>query len=128
MSLSDNIKMITDAIRDRRATTEMAHDLNKENSKDQEKEAIVNSITAEMMNLFSLAEEKAQVSKIELDGIRFEPKKVNKKVEGTIRDPKILFQAMKLNKDFSLMFDVTESVNEKGNEQYVIKKKKFKID
>lgn len=127
MSLSDNLKLIIDAIHDRRTTHEMAHELNKENSKDQEKETIVNSITAEMMNLFSLAEEKAQASKIELEGIRIEPKKVNKKIEGTIKDPKILFKAMKLNKDFNLMFDVVESVNEKGNEQYVIKKKKFKI-
>ena len=128
MSLKDDINIIVNAIRDRRSQAIMAHDLNKENKKEQQEETLVNSITNEMMNLFSMAEEKAQESRIELNGMRIEPKKVNGNIANTYKDPRVLFEAMKLDDNFSRSFDTRSMTNEKGNEQYVITKKKFKPD
>lgn len=128
MSLRDDINIIVNAIRDRRSQAIMAHDLNKENKKEQQEETLVNSITNEMMNLFSMAEEKAQESRIELNGMRIEPKKVNGNIANTYKDPRVLFEAMKLDDNFSRSFDTRSMTNEKGNEQYVITKKKFKPD
>ena len=128
MSLKDDINIIINAIKDRRSQSIMAHDLNKENKKEQQEETLVNSITNEMMNLFSMAEEKAQESRIELNGMRIEPKKVNGNIANTYKDPRVLFEAMKLDDNFSRSFDTRSMTNEKGNEQYVITKKKFKPD
>ena len=128
MSLRDDINIIINAIYDRRALKEMAHDLNKENKADRDKETLVNSATNEMMNLFSMVEEKAQESKIELNGMRIEPKQVNDKIAGTYKDPKILFELMKLNDDFNRSFETRSMTNEKGREQFVIMKRKFDPD
>lgn len=128
MSFKSNWGLIMDAIHDRRAIRTVANKLNKENKVDRDKERIVNSVTSEMMNFFSMVKAHAEESRIELNGMRVEPNQVNKRDEETFRDPKVIIEVMKETPLFNQDFDVKATRGPRGEQQYIITEKQFNPD
>lgn len=125
MSFKDNFMTIVNVIKDKRALKDMAKTLSKENAKQRELEAYTNSVAKELINIFYSVADKSSLSRIELEGMIIEPKKVIKKNEGSIKDPTVLIDAVQLDEQFNLNFDVKMIRSDDGQEQYLIKRKRI---
>lgn len=128
MSLKENFNTIINVIKDKRALTNMAKSLNAKNKKQQELELYTNSVARELINIFYSVADKSAVSAVNIEHMLIEPNKLsNKKEIGSIKDPRILIQAVQLDEQFKLNFDIKLVQDENGNDQYLISKKKFKV-
>lgn len=127
MSLSHNLKQISDAFKERHSVRKAINKINKNNNKERKDELIVNSVINGLINVYLSVKEQARLTNIELEGVVIEPKNVLPSKAGTVQDARYLIEAAQQDPKFSSLFTLRKRSNQFGKEQYVMTEKKTKL-
>lgn len=127
MSLSHNLKQISDAFKEKKAVRKAINKINKSNDKERKEELTINSVINGLINVYLSVKEQARLTNIELEGVVIEPKNVLPSKAGTIQDARFLIEAAKNDPKFNSLFTLQKRSSQFGKEQYIMKEKKTEI-